>query len=265
MTPSQYLDRYHNLAYTLDDDSTGVAHLSRYQSGDFGPCWNARGPILQGIARDLNHQPGYSHVSAWALPASFTIEDATLTQMGVLRAFMGKASPDELADVIWLAHRYGLIANPAHPRPPPTRTVEQYVTDFLGLDCNAFVGNYYGLNPETEIPTYQRSARRRTASEVSSGDIVVSTVVINGRRVGEHIALTEGFQGDVLTMVEWGQEGQRHHISRHRVRTQIDEQGWLYYDYVSLETRHRDMPGRKYFHAPPRTPVHRGYDLLRPE
>ena len=36
MTPSEYLDSYHNLTYTLDDDSTGVARLSRYQSGASG-------------------------------------------------------------------------------------------------------------------------------------------------------------------------------------------------------------------------------------
>lgn len=265
MTPSQYLGSYHDLAYTLDDDSEGVAHLSRYQSGASGAPWHARGAIFEGIARDLNRQPGSSHVSAWNLPTTFTIEDGVLTRKGIVRAFMGKASPDELADVIWLAHRYGLITNPDHPTPPPNRTVDQYVADFLGLDCNAFVGNYFGLDPETEIPTYSRSPRRGSTTAVLSGDVVVSVVTVGTRQVQEHIALTEGFDGDVLTLVEWGAAGQRNHISHHHVRTAIDDRGHLYYTYVSQEAAHQGLPGRKYFHAPPRTPDHRGYDIQRPD
>ena len=265
MTPSQYLDRYHNLAYVLDDDSEGTAHLSRYQSGASGAPWNARGAILEGIAQDLNRLPGQSHVSAWNLPTSFTIEDAALTRKGIVRAFMGKASPDELADVIWLAHRYGLIANPARTRPPPTRTVDQYVAEFLGLDCNAFVGNYYGLDPETEIPAYARGARRSATAQVFSGDVVISSVLVGTEWRREHIALTEGFEGNVLTIVEWGTAGQRHHISHHRVQTQTNDRGELYYTYVSDEPAHRGFQGRKYFHAPPRVPIHRGYDLQRPD
>ena len=265
MTPSQYLNQYHNLTYTLDDDSERVAHLERYQSGALGLPWAARVPVLEGIARELSSQPGARRISAWHLPPNFVIDVQALTSMGVMRVFMGKGSPDEIRDVIRLAHRFGIITNPARLTPPPNRTVAQYAADFLGLDCNAFVGNYFGMNPETEIPTYARTRRRRSVQEVRSGDVVISNVLLGNRYRPEHIALTEGFDGDVLTIVEWGTAGQRHHTARRRVRTQTDEEGRLYYDYVSQEPAHKDMNGRKYFHAPPRTPFSRGYVLLPPD
>ncbi len=254
MTPTEFLGRYHNLAYTLGDGSTGFAQISRYQSGASGAPWAARGAVFAGIARDLRRQPGSEHVSAWNLPAAFSIEDRDFTRIGVTRVFMGKASPDEMTNVIWLAQRYGIINNAQVPTPPPNLTVQQYADAIIGLDCNAFVGHYYGLNPETEIPFYSRGARRRSKEDVQSGDIVISVVEFGGSLIKEHIALTEGFQGDTLTLVEWGSPGQNHHRSTHTVHTSNEANGDLYYRYVSDEEAHRRSPGKKYFHAPPGPP-----------
>ena len=76
---------------------------------------------MSGIAAELNRTrtPG-AHAMNWAhLPSEFVIDDYPLTKIAVVRVFMGKASPDEIKDVIWLAHRNGIITNAAAPTPRP--------------------------------------------------------------------------------------------------------------------------------------------------
>ena len=101
MTPLEYLRRYHRLAVVLDDWFGTIVPLAKYVSGTGTPAWDARGPLLAGVAHELNQASG-SHFTAWNLPRSFIIDGSQITLMGILRVFMGKASPDEIADAMGL-------------------------------------------------------------------------------------------------------------------------------------------------------------------
>lgn len=265
MTPEQYLDRYHNLSVILDDNSTQTVHLSNYVSGCVPPYWPARGHILDGIARELNRTAvaGQPPVRASHLPAAFVIDNWMIDLMGVLRVFMGKGSPDEIADVLWLAHRFGLVTNPARPRANAV-ALDEYVRRYIGLDCNSFVGNYYGLNPETAIPAYSSHGRRRTdVHDLASGDVLVSVVTAGGAQ--EHIALVgrvESFGPPArFNVVEWGSAGQSSHVRQVERRFHTDDGGAIYTDYVSQAAAHDGERGRKYVYSPPCTPSHRGYQI----
>jgi hypothetical protein len=265
MTPSEYLNRYHRLAYVLDDWTGGIAEVSRYVLGASGSVWDSRSLMLNGIAHELNSQPGATRVNAWHLPDSFVIDGSILHKRNIMHVYTGKASPDEMADVIWLAHRFGLITNPARPR-RDSKSVERFVADTLGCDCNGLTGNYFGINPNTAIDSYAvASRRRRSVEDIRPGDVLISTV--GGHR--EHIALVDSVGAGqsrgthTVNIVEWGTQGQRNHSSSREVRFQTDSNGGgLFFEYTSRSQRHLNERGRRYvFGPPPADNAHRGYAM----
>lgn len=265
MRPSEYLQRYHSLGVGLDDWSFTSVALAQYVNGTDNPAWGARVPMLEGIAEELNatrdpHETR-ARFTAWNLPPQFTIEGMPISKMGVLRVYTGKGSPDEIADVVWLAHRFGLITNPAKPR-RGSKPLTQYAAEYLGLDCNGLVGNFLGVNPDTSIDAYADHGRHRTAvSEIASGDVLISRV----NNINEHIALIDEVVAPgpptQLTIVEWGQAGQNHHLNHVTVTFRQDERRYLYYEYVSHTHHGQGKTGRKYVFAPPVPAVPRGYAI----
>lgn len=140
-------------------------------------------------------------------------------KMSTVRAFCGKGSPDEIADTIRLAIVAGRIGTGKDlaGRPPACNTVAQYVTKFMTVDCNGYVGNYYGLNPSLDLDYYATTATRRTrVDQIRQGDVVV-TVKPEGKH--KHVALIQDIRSfvpsvagaaggkAVVTLCEWGQDG----------------------------------------------------------
>jgi hypothetical protein len=68
----------------------------------------------------------------------------------IRRAFGFKASPVELIDVLRLAYRCGRIGKgkDVTGQAPAALTAASYAKQFFSLDCNGFVGNYWGVSPE---------------------------------------------------------------------------------------------------------------------
>lgn len=145
-------------------------------------------------------------------------------KMSTVRAFCGKGSPDEIADTIRLAIVAGRIGTGKDlaGRPAACSTVAQYVTRFMTIDCNAYVGNYYGLNPSFDLDYYATKATRRMRiDQIRQGDVVV-TVKPEGKH--KHVAPVQDIKGFVpggaaagsaiVTLCEWGQDGpESHHYS----------------------------------------------------
>jgi hypothetical protein len=102
-----------------------------------------------------------------------------IDKLAVACVFMGKGSPSEIADAVWLASRYGLIG--IEPKRTnfskvPTRTVTQFCSDCIGLDCNGYVNNYFSFGRDKSIDTYDvnyPNSRRQSPEEIRTGDAVI--------------------------------------------------------------------------------------------
>src|SRR5437763_1229522 len=108
LTPSDYALRYHNLAVT--DYSQGlfdVVNITRYQNGPRGETTTEYSALIGAIKKILN-------VKHLANPFTFPAGDVMgpaewFFPPGLRRAFNGKGSPAEIADVLRLAVRCGRI------------------------------------------------------------------------------------------------------------------------------------------------------------
>jgi hypothetical protein len=186
--------------------------------------------------------------------------------MSTIRAFCGKGSPDEIADTIRLAVVAGRIGmgKDLLGRQPACATVAQYVTKFITVDCNGYVGNYYGMNPSTDLECYATKATRRMqVDEIARGD-VVCTFKPDGKC--RHVALVQKIwnfavkgasEGKaIVTLCEWGRDGgETAHFSEHARDFRMGKNksygiGWS------------DGANFRYVFAPPKeASEHRGWGL----
>lgn len=277
MTPRDYLRSYHNIE--LVDERLGVREIvdvRKYHSGyDDGRRaeFFALSTKLLPLVGDLK-----------ILPAAFTIGrdgridgDEQFHAQSVIRTYAGKGSPNEIWDTLRLAWLCGRIG-------PGAYTVKDYVSKFIGTDCNGFVGNFLGMSPEVKpriwvqgAPTFSPDivsqgaispvatvatlnrlnghlTARRTPDEIRTGDILVT--VVNNKPVfaHEHIALVEEYANGVLSLAEWGQEGDysahaKDHTNPAFVERSPMSKAWSYYGLAWKS-------GEKYRHffAPPAVP-----------
>ena len=243
MTPKAYLDLYTALpVIDFAHRRLLVVNINAYGSGwgttqaDNRPSGHLcqqeyNGPFKTALRRALDPK-SRAALPALIKPPETSPLDAYSFRMfarnGLIRAFLGKGTPQEIADVLLLALALGRIgtAKDFASQKPGAEPAQAYANRFLSLDCNGLVGNFYGLNPETAIESYASPARRRaSAQDVRQGDCLV-TVTASGRF--EHIALVEKFTpgtGDkptcAMEIVEWGQAGpiDKHYSSVSRTVT----------------------------------------------
>jgi hypothetical protein len=100
------------------------------------------------------------------------------------RPFVGKGSPEEVRQVVRLAVHFELVE-------PYQHALQQYCTDYIGLDCSGFAANYYGghwlgKNAAAFLAAGQPLA---SLSELRSGDAMVWAD-------GKHIALIDKVSGN---------------------------------------------------------------------
>jgi hypothetical protein len=133
------------------------------------------------------------------------IEGSFIDKLAVYDAFIGKASPARTADVIWLAHRYGLIKNPKRPRAiggyKPLMKAQDFCDKYTGLDCNGFVANYFGLD-RTEAHTVDSFGPKDLRLERPEDVAARCSLVFFSGNVGKHIGVLEKAEvdGDTLKL-----------------------------------------------------------------
>lgn len=234
ISPSQYTMTYHCLP--INDPQQVLftsVNITRYQNGTRPACESERSSLLSAVAKII----GVKNLpSTFRFPQSDVMDTAKpFYRQGINRAYRGKGSPSEIADAIRLAVRCGRIG-----KGKAAPTIDQYAKQFLGLDCNGLVGNYYGLSPAVSIGVWalgepgkllswdekkQRSAGwgaaelattpyvplepRLSISEVCDGDVLITVTSDNHYK---HIALVEGVtilgtDRVTWTIVEWGEGG----------------------------------------------------------
>ncbi|HEX4808155.1 MAG TPA: hypothetical protein VH325_04455 [Bryobacteraceae bacterium] len=227
--PTDYLDRYHRLQ--ISDSRLSLSetvNVTNYCSGEAPERsqeqWLLTDKLRQIIDAKLKALP-----SRFKFPSGDPSMDPNepFYFMSLRRAFLGKGSPDEISDTLRLAVRAGRIG----PKGAAANCVA-YVKKFIGIDCNAFQGNYLGLDPEIKPRLYAKGVKgvtaysnslslsfpflpltaRPSADTVRSGDVLITVVDADDHH--EHIALVDNVSSPkpnqlTLDIVEWGQAGER--------------------------------------------------------
>lgn len=227
MTPKQYLDRY--TYFTVRNPRTGMieqAPITGYGSG-WTTKHRSNGPACQmeylngfrpALCLAVNGKAGNHPPSVFFMPTALNgLSDMDcFCTMSFIRSFLGKGSPDEIADTVRMAIALGRIGTDKdiNGKRPAASTAAEYVKKFISLDCNGYSGNYYGINPETAVSGYASHARRRArAADVQVGDSVV-TLTAEGSY--KHVAVIAEWNCPPLgskstkcrfRLCEWGQAG----------------------------------------------------------
>src|SRR5262249_17005021 len=89
----------------------------------------------------------------------------------------GKGSPEEIALALHLVSKYKLYDKKFAGDPPPG--VRDYSGNYIGLDCNGFVGNYARATGRTKVPnstirSYANALRTRI-EDVKADDVLIWT------------------------------------------------------------------------------------------
>ncbi|MFO1086520.1 MAG: hypothetical protein U1E21_18345 [Reyranellaceae bacterium] len=224
MTPKMYLDRYTYLSIPSPFDGMLLnCGLTGYGSG-----WNFRnGKAGAGIAiqheyavfRDALRKAHHGNALTPCGPQFYFSEKplARISRLeefysdSLVRAYVGKGSPDEITDALRLALAVGRIGTERdlNGMLPARMTVQQYARDFMTLDCNCLVGNFYGANPDAHISVYASPQRRRTTiADVRQGDAIVTHCP---EAPYEHVGLIEEWipsgSSARVKICEWGWYG----------------------------------------------------------
>jgi hypothetical protein len=124
---------------TDDDKSNDVDNMR--EDFDAGAGWKIGWASLRSkIAKHGKKLGGHKYALQFPLPtkenpkpnqgALETVHAAELAQ-----AYIGKGTPEIIASALRLAEAFGLVAG-------NTAAMQKYCDQYIGLDCNGFVGNY---------------------------------------------------------------------------------------------------------------------------
>lgn len=201
MSPEEFANRYLNLTWSYRNK---VIHASvhKYLAMDADICdqrkitgsKKMKSMLMDAIktAPDIK-QTGDSFQIENKDPKT-PLEKTVIPQDHIDKTFRGKASPDQIEDVLWLAtHLKFIAADPGEPKvegreaAPPQKFADWY----LGMDCSGFASNYLGRNENQpsikSLDVGYESMRRKTIDSIKQGDIMVSRDV--AKNDYKHIAV----------------------------------------------------------------------------
>lgn len=285
MTPKAYLDRYTYL--TFPNPFTGQpekAGISGYGSG-WGVGEHPNRPSGQTMQHEYLHgfRPALRKFlvgnasKSVSSPMTFAnVEGGKIDpaepfyNMSFIRAFLGKGSPDEIADTLRVAMILGRIGSgrDANNKPAACQTAAEYSTKFMTLDCNGLTGNFYGINPETACSGYAVPARkRRRAADVEVGDVVVT---LKNSGSYSHVALVAHWdcppesaeKGKVkLKLCEWGRSGGEDNHYTGEAPVELEVRRGNHGSYGVGFTRTNESFRYIFAPPPPKASGHRGWGL----
>jgi hypothetical protein len=168
MPASNYMDRYLKCTVLLDNHEIVTANIDKYLNHAIQPrsgqAWAAKDALLAA---------GIDETKTNWKTTQFTIDGWVVTSESIVRVFTVKGLPSELEDALWLAHRYGFINNAQRKR-AGSRSLKEYTDAFCGLDCNGFVGNFEGIDPNTPVDSYgAQSQRLSSVDDLNAGTTLV--------------------------------------------------------------------------------------------
>lgn len=232
MNPREYVERYHSLRFTNPVTSLAVGgEVTEYGSGwgteahcnraGIGPKAQKEYAAFARALRALHHGNVNKPCGNWFRFDQRDVPGINAAEpfytRGLIRAFNGKGSPDEITDALRLALATGRVGSgkDAAGQVASQLVLPEYVKNYFTLDCNALVGNYHGVDPDTHISGYCASAlRRRKVSEIAEGDPLVTH---SASSPFEHIAMVhrasvvseaaDGTGEVIIEICEWGERG----------------------------------------------------------
>jgi len=198
ITPLEFEKRYHNLVVTLDDLSMLTVDVKNYRLRGSAPAKhhdtvaaeNMKDRILSHLNDNIKADTKLEKSEIKAASAANPWAPLLLMEAGVLHALtqnmkdakprialvhMGKGWPDDIALTLSLVVHYKLYDKSLDVK----LGVTKYCNDYIGLDCNGFVGNYAlaigsTLTASTYIGSFAPEAKRRTKLEdVQAKDVMV--------------------------------------------------------------------------------------------
>jgi hypothetical protein len=180
----EYADKYYlNLQATLDDGSPVTVKIDRYLNNALKDdtrdhhnrrnlaANDAKDALLGDVVNELNNiaqKEKRPKLPGILPPPTFEIASATGEVMNynlldLVYVSLGKGSPDAIRKFIRLASRYGHTTR---------ETVGDYCTKNIGLDCNGFACNFWGIAADTSIGGYDVN-RRQAVGDVTTGDAMI--------------------------------------------------------------------------------------------
>lgn len=108
---------------------------------DAGPGWHTAWSALRGRIAKHGRQIGTNRfqlrlpLAAQDKPAPPNQVDEIVNTAELAQAFIGKGTPEIIAQALRLAEALGLVQ-------PIVLAMQKYCDDYIGLDCNGYVGNY---------------------------------------------------------------------------------------------------------------------------
>jgi hypothetical protein len=211
---SVYLD----LKATLDDGTLVRLKIDRYLNNGLKLQRNldagkAKDRLLNGIAGELKvPYPG---------PLTFTIDGVLYDRLKLQRVFTGKGSPQDIRNVLRLASRFKLT---------DAQTAQTYCNTNIGLDCNGFAGNFWGIDPNTSIDQYDVD-RRQAVADVVAGDAMIW--YLKGATAPFHMAVVDevnviGQQFQVIVAQSMGLEEGVHRFDWGKLTLENNKSGHLF-------------------------------------
>ena len=201
ITPMEFESRYHNLDVVLDDGALINVDVNHYRLRGSAPSKHfdtiaaeaSKDRLLSRLApdikADLKAEADERKAAAKGGPLAKAHSDAaighlvsagwwTASKPWIARVYMGKGWPADIAMTLRLVAKYKLYDSHLDV----TIGVKKYCDNYIGLDCNGFVGNYaralgsLSLTPNTYIGSFAPEAKRRTRLEdVRPNDVMVFT------------------------------------------------------------------------------------------
>jgi hypothetical protein len=195
MPAANYMDQYLDCPVLLDNHQMATARIDKYLNHGIKPradeAWAAKDQLLGAVVAET--KTSWKHLQ-------FVIDSWVVTSKSIVHVFTGKGSPSEVKDALWLAHRYGFITNPNRKR-PGSRTLKEYTDAFCGLDCNGFVGNFEGIDPNTPISSYGAPSQRLSSVDAIDAGTTLVWHAPSWDKPWAHIAVIDAViaRGDPLT------------------------------------------------------------------
>jgi hypothetical protein len=167
-SPSDYMRRYHNLMVSAVSPHglpmTDTVHVTRYKyngSTERSRLLHALKKVGIKVPVDL-----YSAYDWFTFPVGDPIgTQEPFFWQSIRRSFGFKATPDEMRDTLRLACRLGRvgIGKDVAGQRTAAPTMAAYAKEFFSLDCNGFVGNYWGVSPEVHQSSWAVISAREEA------------------------------------------------------------------------------------------------------
>jgi len=180
VNPAFYMfGTYHHLVTALHPHNVAILCIDKYlNAGITGDPKHPRA-LRASAEKDALLDAVAHELKVAKAPVSFTIDGQAIQRGHIQRVFSGKGSPSQIRTAMWLATRV--------KRTTP-EGVDDYCDKFVGLDCNGFVGNFWGGDGNTEIDFYDKG-RRTDPAKITTGDALV--FYNRGAGTPFHIAVVE--------------------------------------------------------------------------